>query len=138
MAYTNPAAYQGFMGDWSARLATSFVQFAGMEAGQRILDVGCATGSLSSALLSLSPAVRVVGVDPVPAHVSFTREAVVDARADFQTSAAEALPIPDAAFDAALALLVLQEVGDPQRGALEMARVTRRGGRVAACQWRRL
>jgi ubiquinone/menaquinone biosynthesis C-methylase UbiE len=45
------------------------------------------------------------------------------------------LSFPDAGFDAALALLVLQEVGDPQRAVLEMMRVTRRGGRIAACQW---
>ena len=135
MTYSNPAAYQRFMGRWSSRLAPSFIRFAGVEDGQRVLDVGCGTGSLSTALLSVGPAVRVVGVDPVLAYVSFTREAVSDHRAHFQTSTAEAMPFPDAAFDAALALLVLQEVVDPKRAIREMARVTRAGGRVAACQW---
>lgn len=135
MSYSNPAAYQRFMGRWSARLAPSFIRFAGVEDGQRVLDVGCGTGSLSSALLSAGPAIQVLGVDPVPAYVSFARQAVGNSRAEFQTSAAEALPFPDAAFDAALALLVLQEAADPGRAVLEMARVTRRGGQVAACQW---
>jgi ubiquinone/menaquinone biosynthesis C-methylase UbiE len=135
MAYSNPAAYQRFMGRWSSRLASSFIQFAGVGDGQRVLDVGCGTGSLSAALLLVGPAVGVVGVDPVPAYVSFTREAVADRRADFQTSTAEAMPFPDAAFDAALALLVLQEVVDPKRAIREMARVTRQGGRIAACHW---
>lgn len=135
MTYSNPAAYQRFMGRWSCRLAPSFIQFVGVGDGQRVLDVGCGTGSLSTALLSLGPAVRVVGVDPVPDYVSFTREVVADHRADFQMSAAEALPFSDATFDAALALFVLQETADPQRAIREMARVTRSGGRVAACQW---
>jgi ubiquinone/menaquinone biosynthesis C-methylase UbiE len=135
MTYSNPAAYQRFMGRWSSHLAPAFVRFAGVGDGQRILDVGCGAGSLSVALLAVGPAVRVVGVDPVSAYVSFTREAVADRRADFQTSAAEAMPFADAAFDGALALLVLQEVADPEAAVLEMARVTRPGGRIAACQW---
>jgi SAM-dependent methyltransferase len=135
MTYSDPAAYRRFMGRWSSSLAPSFIKFAGVEDGQRVLDVGCGAGSLSSALLSVGPAVRVAGVDPVPAYVSFTRECVADRRADFVTGAAEALPFADAAFDATLALLVLQDVADPQRAVLEMARVTRPGGRIAACQW---
>ena len=135
MTYSNPAAYRRFMGRWSAQLAPQFIRFVGVENGQRILDIGCGTGSLSTALLAVGPAVRVVGVDPVPAYISFTREAVPDHRADFQTSTAEAMPFPDAAFDAALAMLVLQEVVDPLGAIREMTRVTRGGGQVAACQW---
>jgi SAM-dependent methyltransferase len=135
MTYTNPAAYDRFMGRWSAHLAPLFVRFAGVEDGQRILDVGCGTGSLTRALLSNSKAIRVEGVDPTAAYVAFAQQAVEDARAEFQVSAAEALPFPDSTFDAALALLVLQDIADPDRAIREMARVTRRGGRVAACQW---
>lgn len=135
MTYSNPAAYRHFMGRWSTQLAPLFIEFVGVENGQRVLDVGCGTGSLSTALLSVGPDARVVGVDPVLAYVTFTREAVPDRRANFEASAAEAMPFPDAAFDAALALLVLQEVVDPLSAMREMARVTRQGGRVAACQW---
>jgi ubiquinone/menaquinone biosynthesis C-methylase UbiE len=135
MSYSNPAAYQRFMGRWSARLAPSFIRFAGVEDGQRVLDVGCGTGSLSAALLLAGPAIQVLGVDPVPAYVAFARQAVGESRAEFQTSTVEELPFPEAAFDAVLACLVLQEVADPARALLEMVRVTRAGGRVAACQW---
>jgi SAM-dependent methyltransferase len=135
MGYSNPAGYHRFMGRWSAQLAPSFIKFAGIEDGQRVLDVGCGTGSLSSALLSTGRAIHVVGVDPVPAYVSFAQGAVDGSRAKFQSSGVEDLPFPDAAFDAVLALLVLQEVADPHAAILEMARVARPGGRVAACQW---
>ena len=135
MSYSNPAGYQRFMGRWSARLAPSFIRFAGVEDGERVLDVGCGTGSLSSALLLAGPAIQVVGVDPVPAYVAFARQAVGDPRAEFQTSGVEQLPFPEAAFDAVLACLVLQEVAEPGRALQEMARVTRVGGCVAACQW---
>lgn len=75
MGYSDPAGYHRFMGRWSAQLAPSFIKFAGIEDGQRVLDVGCGTGSLSSALLSTGTGIRVVGVDPVPAYVTFAREA---------------------------------------------------------------
>lgn len=135
MTYSNPAAYDRFMGRWSARLAPLFVRFAGVDDGQRVLDVGCGTGSLSRMLLSDSKAIRVEGVDPIAAYVEFARQAINDSRAEFRVSAAEALPFPDGTFDTALALLVLQDIADPDRAVREMARVTRRGGRVAACQW---
>lgn len=35
MSYTNPSAYDRFMGRWSARLAPSFIRFAGICDGQR-------------------------------------------------------------------------------------------------------
>ena len=53
----------------------------------------------------------------------------------FQVATAESLPFPDESFDAAMALLVLQEFADPVRAAREMARTTRRGGRIAASLW---
>ena len=112
MSYSNPTAYQRFMGRWGARLAPSFMRFAGVEDAQRVLDVGCGTGSLGAALLLARPAIQVVGVDPVPAYVAFARQAVGDSRAEFQTSAVEALPFPEGAFDAVLACLVLQAVAE--------------------------
>ena len=64
MTYSNPAAYEQSMGRWSARLAPLFTRFAGVRDGQRFLDVGCGTGSLSRTLLAAGKAVSVVGVDP--------------------------------------------------------------------------
>lgn len=54
---------------------------------------------------------------------------------DVRRSAAEQLPFPDDAFDAALAQLVVHFMTDPVQGLREMGRVTRPGGMVAACVW---
>jgi SAM-dependent methyltransferase len=135
MTYCNPVAYDLFMGRWSARLAPPFLHFAGVRDGQRVLDVGCGTGSLSHALVSLGTAIRVTGVDPAPEYAAFARQAVPNARARFDAGSAEVLSFPAGTFDAALSLLVLQEFGDAGQAVREMARVTRNGGVVAACQW---
>jgi ubiquinone/menaquinone biosynthesis C-methylase UbiE len=135
MTYSNPAAYERLMGRWSTHLAPLFARFAGIRDGQRILDVGCGTGSLSRVLLASGKAIKVVGVDPAEEYVAFAQEGVTDPRATFQVAAAESLPFPDGSFDAAMALLVLQEFDDPGRAVREMARTTRPGGTVAACLW---
>jgi SAM-dependent methyltransferase len=135
MTYSNPAAYEQFMGRWSARLAPLFTRFAGVGDGQRVLDVGCGTGILSRSLLASDKTIRVVGVDPTEDYVAFARQKAPESRATFQVGAAESLPFPDKSFDAAMALLVVQDMDDPARAVREMARTTRRGGPVAACLW---
>jgi SAM-dependent methyltransferase len=52
-----------------------------------------------------------------------------------RTGTAEQLPYADRTFDATLAQLVVHFMRDPLKGIAEMARVTRKGGVVAACVW---
>jgi SAM-dependent methyltransferase len=40
-------AYERLMGRWSRVLARPFLEFSGLASGERILDVGCGTGSLT-------------------------------------------------------------------------------------------
>jgi SAM-dependent methyltransferase len=75
----------------------------------------------------------VSAVDPSEPFVAAARER--NAGVDVRQASAEALPYDDGAFDAALAQLVVHFMSDPVGGLAEMARVTRRGGVVAACVW---
>lgn len=134
-AFANSRAYESFMGRWSRMLGDAFVRFSGLEEGDRVLDLGCGTGSLTAAILSARPAVEVVGVDPSPAFVEAASDRFQDARARFETGDAQHLPFADGTFDRALSMLVLNFVPDPDAAASEMRRVTRHGGRVAACVW---
>src|SRR4051794_9926556 len=43
-------AYDRFVGRYSARLAAELVEFAGVPAGGRAVDVGCGPGGLTAAL----------------------------------------------------------------------------------------
>lgn len=134
MTYSNPEAYESFMGRWSAQLAPMFLRFVSLQEGQRVLDVGCGTGVLARAALAAGKSIEVTGVDPVESYIAFARSAG-NSRASYQVATAESLPFPQGAFDTTLCLLVLQEFEDPDRAIDEMARVTRPMGKVAACQW---
>jgi ubiquinone/menaquinone biosynthesis C-methylase UbiE len=125
-------AYDRFMGRYSRPLAPAFADFAGVEAGQRLLDVGCGSGVLTEELADRVGAERVSGVDPSPL-LAACRERVPGA--ELKHGQAEALPWPDDSFDAAVAQLVIHFMDDPAAGVAEMARVTRPGGVVAASSW---
>ena len=56
--FSNALAYEDMMGRWSARLAPLLVEFARIGDRGRILDVGCATGSLTRTLAAASSAAR--------------------------------------------------------------------------------
>jgi ubiquinone/menaquinone biosynthesis C-methylase UbiE len=127
------AAYDRMIGRYLPTLAPAFADAAGVRAGMRVLDVGCGPGGLTSELVARVGADAVAAVDPSPPFVAACRER--NPGADVRLAAAEALPFDDAAFDAAVASLVVGFMADADAGAAEMVRVTRPGGVVAACFW---
>jgi len=131
----SPAAYEAFMGRWSRRICGPFIAFTGSEAGESIVDVGCGTGSLTRVLTETVQPKRIVGVDLSDAYLEAARQNIRDARVSFEKADATQLNFPDAAFDRAVSMLVLQFVPDADRAIGEMKRVVKPGGVVAAAVW---
>lgn len=119
------------MGRYAEPLAAVFAAFAGVGAGDKVLDVGCGVGALTAYLRSAGA--EVAAIDPSPPFVDAIRARLPDV--DVRRGIAEELPYGTAAFDAALAQLVVHFMTDPVAGLRQMARVTRRGGVIAACVW---
>jgi SAM-dependent methyltransferase len=134
MAFSVPAeAYDRWIGRYSPALARALIAAAGVRAGDRVLDVGCGPGGLTTELVGLTGAQRVAAVDPSP-----TFAAACAARlpgADVREASAEALPFAGASFDRVLAQLVINFLADPEAGLGEMIRVARPGATVAAATW---
>ena len=121
------------MGRYSVPLAPLFADVAEVVAGQRVLDVGCGPGALTSELVRRLGPANVTAVDPSESFVAAVQERYPGV--DVSRCSAEQLPFEDQAFDAALAQLVVHFMADPVAGLREMARVTRTDGVVAACVW---
>lgn len=119
------------MGRYAEPLANVFAAFAGVGAGAKVLDVGCGPGALTAHLMSIGA--EVAAIDPSPPFIDAIRARFpnIDAR----QGTAEELPYDTAAFDAALAQLVVHFMSDPVLAVRQMTRVTRREGVVAACVW---
>jgi SAM-dependent methyltransferase len=126
-------AYDRFMGRYSVPLAPKLADFAAVTAGQRVLDVGCGPGALTTELVRRLGAPAVSAVDPSEPFVEAARERHPGAAV--RRGTAEELPFGDREFDASLAELVVHFMADPVAGLREMARVTREHGVVAACVW---
>ncbi|MGC3999516.1 MAG: class I SAM-dependent methyltransferase [Anaeromyxobacter sp.] len=128
-------AYDRSVGRYSQQVAPRFAAFAGVDAlaRGRVLDVGCGPGALAAWLAERRGGAALSAVDPTEHFVEACRERIPGA--DVRLAPAEALPFPDATFEAALAQLVFSFVADGPRAAAEMARVVRPGGVVATCNF---
>jgi SAM-dependent methyltransferase len=121
-------AYDDFMGRYATELAPLFADFAGVEPGEQVLDVGAGTGALTAEVITRRA--TVAAADPSP-------EFVAELRARFpglevEEAPAESLPWGEGVFDVALAQLVVAFVSDGPAAVAEMVRVARR---VAVCMW---
>lgn len=104
---------------------------AGVVAGSRVLDICCGTGVVAAAAARRGG--NVVGVDFSPAMLGEARAAHPALR--FDAGDAEALPYPDAGFDAAVSNFGMHHVPRPQRAIAEAHRVLRPRGRFAFTTW---
>jgi SAM-dependent methyltransferase len=115
--------------------ARRLVEVAGVADGERVVDVGCGTGS--AALAAAARGAIVVGADPAARLLAVAREHAGAARltADFVSGTAAALPIDDAWADVALSAFGVIFDPDPQVAAAEFARVLAPGGRIVLSAW---
>lgn len=131
----NADGYEQLMGRWSKDLAPQFIAFSGISDGERILDVGCGTGSLTFALANAADLGEIEAIDYSNIFVEETIRRNADPRIKVRQADACALPFDDGTFDRALALLVLHFVPEAGKAVGEMRRVVRPGGVVAGAVW---
>jgi ubiquinone/menaquinone biosynthesis C-methylase UbiE len=108
---------------------------ADLHAGWRVLDV--ATGSGNAAIAAARLGCEVVGVDYVPALLDRARgRAAAEAlELELVEGDAEALPFPDASFDAVISVFGCMFAPDHAQTAAELLRVARPGGTIAVASW---
>lgn len=127
--------YEAYMGRWSRRIATRFLDWLALPDGLDWLDVGCGTGALSAAVLARCNPRSLLAIDPSEGFVATARGTLSDARAEFQMADAQALPLGGASRDAIISGLVLNFIPDGRKALAEMRRVARTGGTVGCYVW---
>lgn len=118
-------------------IAEAAVEAARIAAGERVLDVGVGDGN--AAVLAARRGALVTGVDITPAQVERARQrcAAEGVDVDLRVGDAQALDVPDGAFDVAVSVMAMIFAPDPVRAAAEAVRVVRPGGgRLVLTSWR--
>jgi 2-polyprenyl-3-methyl-5-hydroxy-6-metoxy-1,4-benzoquinol methylase len=126
---TDPEVYEHFMGRWSARLAKPFLEFAGVQPGHRVLDVGCGTGTLSLALAEHGA--KVVGMDASESYLEGARRRRSHANVTYEHGDACHLQYATGSFDACVSILPIDVIPEVEQVAAEMRRVARPDGIVS-------
>src|ERR687898_2326462 len=116
-------------------VAEQLCDTADLHAGWRVLDV--ATGSGNAAIAAARLGCSAVGVDYVPSLLETGRERAAAEGPDVELleGDAEALPFPDASFDAVTSVFGCMFAPDHARAAAELLRVCRPGGTLALASW---
>ncbi|MGH9110292.1 MAG: class I SAM-dependent methyltransferase [Acidimicrobiales bacterium] len=122
----------------NARWRSEMVGHALAGSPRTVLDVATGPGGVALELARRSGA-RVVGADLTASMLDRARSVVGSAglagRVSLVRARGEALPFPDAAFDALTFTYLLRYVGDPAAVVAELVRVVRPGGWMASLEF---
>ena len=121
------------------RFKAMLIEQGAVEPGQRVLDLGCGTGTLAIQVKRREPGAEVVGLDADPEMLSQAEAKAEGAgvEVDLTEGMSTELPFEDGSFDRVLSTLFFHHL-DPEpkrRTAREIARVLRKGGELHVADW---
>ncbi len=90
----------------------ALIDAADPRPGDRVLDLGCGTGTLAVLLKGRRPEVEVCGLDPDPKALARARRKAErnGAKVEWRQGFADELPFPDASFDRVVSSLVFHHL----------------------------
>lgn len=115
-----------------AKFKSRLVEQAGLEKGQRVLDIGCGTATLTLLIKQACPDCEVTGLDGDKSILGFARRKIERAGLSIRLvyGTAASLPFPEGAFDRVFTSLVLHHLSleDRNRTFKEILRVLKPSG----------
>jgi ubiquinone/menaquinone biosynthesis C-methylase UbiE len=114
------------------RVRRTLLDQAALRPHQRVLDVGCGTGTLAVLIKRLHPEVEVVGLDPDPKVLQRARRKAERAGVSIQLDAgfSDELPYADASFDRVFSSFMLHHLpaDEKEKSLSQIRRVLEPGG----------
>jgi ubiquinone/menaquinone biosynthesis C-methylase UbiE len=115
----------------TTQLVAPLLDAAGVDAGQRVLDLACGPGYLAATAAARGADVIALDISAAMVDEARRRHPGLDVR----QGAAERIDLPDASFDRVLMSFGILHVADPPAVLREACRLLRAGGRFAFTVW---
>jgi len=116
-------------------IATAFAMGMNIPTGAKVLDVATGTGNVAIPLARAGCVVTGVDIAPNLLEQARARALAEGLSAQFDEGDAEALPYPDASFDAVVTMYGAMFAPRPELVAKELARVLKPGGLLGMANW---
>ena len=118
---------------------SALLEGAALQAGQRVLDVGCGTGTLACMALLREPGLEMHGLDGDADILLRARRKAAQHGVSMQLAHGMScqLPYPDQHFDSVLSSLFFHHLNPASKllTLAEILRVLKPGGRLHICDW---
>lgn len=121
------------------KFRAAVIEQAGLRPGQRVLDLGCGTGTLAIEMARHCPGLQIFGLDGDPGVLARAERKATQAGVEitWQQGLATKLPYPEASFDRAVSTLFFHHLAaqDKVSAATELYRVLRPAGQLHVADW---
>ncbi len=139
-------SYMGVSGDYYERAHKSrhksqgffyetreeyMAEFMGLVGNEKILDVGCGSGTFSRSLAKKFPDAKITGVDISEQAISFARKKAGGEKIrnlDFLAASISKIPVKSGSFDVAVVSHLIEHVENPEKDLREINRVLKPNG----------
>jgi ubiquinone/menaquinone biosynthesis C-methylase UbiE len=123
-----------------SRFRRKQIELSGIRTGEKVLDVGCGTGSLAIlAKIAMGESGEAAGIDVAADMISTARRKAERAglNIDFRVASVDNLPYPDESFDVVTSTMMFHHlpVHVKEKGLKEIHRVLKAQGRFFLCDF---
>jgi ubiquinone/menaquinone biosynthesis C-methylase UbiE len=105
-----------------------------LNSHERILDLGCGTGTLIQRLLHLAPEIEIVGIDPSAEMLNVARQKLPKS-VELQVGSADSIPFPNESFDLIISTNAFHYFRNPSQAIQEAKRVLKPNGHLVITDW---
>jgi ubiquinone/menaquinone biosynthesis C-methylase UbiE len=105
-----------------------------LHPGDRVLDLGCGTGTLLESLLTVAPEAKMSGLDSVAEMLNVARQKL-PVSIDLKLGNATNIPFPSHSFDVLVSTSAFHYFRQPEQAVQEMKRVLKPGGHLIITDW---